>query len=115
MLIDRRDWAALRDVFTASAIFDLTPIGGVLLNGLDEIRDYMAHRARHPLAHHITNPHVVGVGEDHVAASCMLVAVQPDGSVASGHYSDELVRERGGLRIRRREFRWLLAPAQPTG
>ena len=109
-LIDARDWDALAAIFTPDAQFDLTPIGGTVLNGLDEIRDYMASRAAHPVAHHITNPHVDRIGHDDVWLSCMLVAVQADGSVASGHYADQAVRYDGGLRIRRRQFRWLLAP-----
>jgi hypothetical protein len=114
-LIDGRDWQGLDAIFTPDAEFDLTDIGGVVLNGLDEIRDYMANRARHPLAHHITNAHVDQIGADHVQLSCMLVAVQADGSVASGIYSDRAVRHDGNLRIRRRRFRWLLAPtAKPT-
>jgi SnoaL-like domain len=109
-LIDARDWEALGGIFTPDAQFDLTAIGGSVLNGLDEIRDYMANRARHPVAHHITNPHVDRIDDDNVWLSCMLVAVQADGSVASGHYADQVVRYDGGLRIRRRQFRWLLAP-----
>lgn len=109
-LIDARDWPALADVFTPEATFDLTAIGGPVLDGLDQIRDYMAHRARHPLAHHITNAHVEQSDGDFVRTSCMLAAVQADGSVASGLYGDQFVRAGDSLRIRRRTFRWLLAP-----
>jgi hypothetical protein len=109
-LIDARDWPALAEVFMPEAIFDLTEIGGAVLSGLDEIRDYMANRARHPVAHHITNSHVDEVQPDCVRTTCMLIAVQADGSVASGLYSDEFVRSGEGLRVRRRAFRWLLAP-----
>ena len=109
-LIDRRDWAALAEIFTTDATFDLSAIGGPLLSGLPEIQDYMARRAKHPVSHHITNAHLERVEGDSLHSSCMLVAVQADGSVASGHYADELVRATDGLRIRRRQFSWLLAP-----
>jgi hypothetical protein len=113
-LIDARDWQALSTIFTPDAQFDLTAIGGSVLNGLDEICDYMANRARHPVAHHITNPHADRIGDADVWLSCMLVAVQADGSVASGHYADQVVRYDGRLRIRHRQFRWLLAPQPKT-
>jgi hypothetical protein len=109
-LIDARDWSALAEVFTPEATFDLTAIGGPVLDGLTEIRNYMAHHARHPLAHHITNAHVEQASGDGTRTSCMLVAVQADGSVASGLYADEFVRTAEGPRIRQRTFRWLLAP-----
>lgn len=109
-LIDDRDWGALADVFTPGAAFDLTEIGGVVLHGLDQIRDYMADRARHPVAHHVTNAHIESADGNCVRTTCMLIAVQTDGSVASGLYADEFVRLGHPLRIRRRAFRWLLAP-----
>jgi SnoaL-like domain len=109
-LIDARDWPALADVFTPDATFDLTEIGGAVLSGLDQIRDYMAHRARHPVAHHVTNAHIENADGSCVRTTCMLIAVQGDGSVASGLYADEFVRSGHALRIRRRAFRWLLAP-----
>jgi len=109
-MIDDRNWEALETIFTPDARFDLSPIGRPLLTGLDEIREYMANRAAHPVAHHITNPHIDRLGDDDLWLSCMLVAVQADGSVASGRYSDQVVRHDGGLRIRYRQFRWLLAP-----
>lgn len=109
-LIDGRDWDGLATIFTPDAQFDLTEIRRVVLDGLDAIRDYMANRAQHPVAHHITNPYVDRIGSNDVWLSCMLVAVQADGSVASGHYSDQVVRHNGGLRIHYRRFRWLLPP-----
>jgi hypothetical protein len=111
-LIDLRDWAALADVFIPAATFDLSAIGGPLLTGLPAIQEYMANRARHPVAHHITNAHIDRVEHGTLHSSCMLVAVQSDGSVASGHYADELVRVPAGLRIRQRRFSWLLRPGQ---
>jgi hypothetical protein len=111
-LIDLRDWAALADVFVTEATFDLGAIGGPLLSGLPEIQEYMENRARHPVAHHITNAYVERSEHDTLFTSCMLVAVQADGSVASGHYADELVRVPAGLRIRHRRFSWLLRPGQ---
>jgi hypothetical protein len=109
-LIDLRNWPALADVFTPTATFDLSPISGPLLEGLPAIQEYMANRARHPVAHHITNAHIERLEHGTLHCSCMLVAVQLDGSVASGHYADELVRVPAGLRIRQRRFCWLLAP-----
>jgi hypothetical protein len=111
-LIDLRDWAGLAQIFVPEATFDLGAIGGPLLSGLPAIQEYMENRARHPVAHHITNAYIDRFEDDTLFTSCMLVAVQADGSVASGHYADELIRVPAGLRIRHRRFSWLLRPGQ---
>ena len=110
-LIDARDWDALATIFTADARFDITPLGARgVLEGLPAIRHHMAHSARHPAAHHISNVHVEALRDDCALASSMLIAVQHDGSAASGRYEDEVVRTAAGLRIRRRTFSWVLPP-----
>jgi 3-phenylpropionate/cinnamic acid dioxygenase small subunit len=109
-LIDARDWAALAGVFTEDAEFEITPLDRGPLRGLAEIRDHMANAARHPAAHHVTNVHVERLDDDCAHVACMLVAVQADGSVASGRYEDEIVRTAAGLRVRRRTFSWVLPP-----
>src|ERR1700678_3831265 len=77
-LIDLRDWPALADVFIPAATFDLSAIGGPMLDGLPAIQEYMTNRARHPVAHHITNSHIERVGHGTLHSSCMLIAVQVD-------------------------------------
>jgi 3-phenylpropionate/cinnamic acid dioxygenase small subunit len=109
-LIDAQDWAALDQVFTADARFEIVPLARAPLAGLAEIRRHMAHAARHPAAHHITNVHVTHTTDDGAHVESMLIAVQVDHSVASGLYRDEFVRTPAGLRIRRRVFEWVLAP-----
>jgi hypothetical protein len=109
-LIDVRDWAALDTVFTKDAQFEIVPIARPPLNGLAEIQEHMRDAARHPAAHHITNVHVTQTTDDCAHVESMLIAVQPDHSVASGCYRDEFVRTPVGLRIRRRVFDWVLAP-----
>ena len=109
-MIDARDWGGLPLVFTEDAVFDIVPLHRAPLCGLAQIREHMAHAARHPAAHHITNVHVVRLDEDCLYVESMLAAVQPDGSLASGLYEDEIVRTPVGLRIRRRRFTWILPP-----
>jgi hypothetical protein len=110
-LVDGRDWDALAAIFTADARFDITPLGARgVLEGLPAIQHHMAHAARHPAAHHITNVHVEALRDDCALVSSMLIAVQHDGSAASGRYEDEVVRTPAGLRIRRRTFSWVLPP-----
>ena len=110
-LIDAGDWAALATIFTADAQFDITPLGARgLLEGLSAIQHHMAHAARHPAAHHITNVHVEALRDDCALVSSMLIAVQHDGTAASGRYADEVVRTPAGLRVRRRTFSWVLPP-----
>jgi hypothetical protein len=110
-IIDAQDWAALATVFTADAHFDITPLGARgVLDGLPAIQHHMAHAARHPAAHHITNVHVEALRDDCALVASKLIAVQHDGSSASGRYEDEVVRTPDGLRIRRRAFSWVLPP-----
>lgn len=61
-IIDDRDWQALDRVFTEDAVFEVIDL--VCMEGLAEIKRYMHDEGRHPLAHLITNIHVVQDADD---------------------------------------------------
>ncbi len=52
--VDDRNWAALGDVFTPDAVFDVSAIGGPVHTGLDHIAEHLAQRTI-PTAHLFAN------------------------------------------------------------
>jgi len=97
-LIDRREWDGLPAVIADGAIFDIrTPDRSRPLEGLEPIKDYMAHEARHPAAHHITNIYV-DASDAEVRLRTRLILIQHDGRAESGEYDDVVVRTDTGSR-----------------
>ncbi|MBL7486907.1 nuclear transport factor 2 family protein [Frankia sp. AgB1.9] len=118
--IDRRQWPALRDCFTADATisFGMSLQIGTLAEFLDWAVDFHTPLGR--TLHQITT-HQAQVRESTATASCYLHAVLVEAgreraTSVFGRYDDELIRVEDRWRIRQRRFRpaWLTtsAPAE---
>ncbi|MBK7730843.1 MAG: nuclear transport factor 2 family protein [Gammaproteobacteria bacterium] len=106
--VDDRNWAALDQVFTEDAVFEV--IGLVTMTGLAEIKRYMDQEGQHPLAHLMTNIHIE-VNDTGVRLYSRGIAPISGGSVEGvgypihfGSYYDEVVKTPSGWRIRNRVF-----------
>jgi len=100
--IDRRDWPGLTDVFTEDVVYSNPMMPGRDLVGIEAVRRFMA-KARHPLAHHITNVRVEDTADEPIVHSRVLLVLD-DGACSSGEYHDRVVQTADGWRIRHRSF-----------
>jgi 3-phenylpropionate/cinnamic acid dioxygenase small subunit len=112
-LVDAGALDRLGELFTDDVVYDLTPLGGTVLEGVDEI----AASARelgvnNPVAHLVTNIVIEEPG-DEVTARSKFLGVRRDGSVGSGVYDDVLRRTPEGWRIARRRVTVRREPLQP--
>ena len=99
--IDDRDWERLHQIFTDDAVFDLTDLGGPVLEGLTEIKRYMDEDAQHPRTHLMTNIYV-----DEAPGGARLyfriVALLPERVVGTASYYDDVVKTDAGWRVSNR-------------
>jgi hypothetical protein len=112
LLIDRRQWAALGDVFTEDATFDATAVGYEFLDGLAQIQRHMGTDAKHPVAHLVLNV-VAEIDGDGAAVTSRLIGLQADERVFVGEYRDAMIRGEDGWRIRTRVYRRLSSRSHP--
>jgi len=102
-LVDRGEWARLRELFTGDVVYDLRPYGGAELHGIDAIAS--ASRAlgdRNPVGHHVTNVVIADADDEVVHVISKGIGVLADGTCGSVVYEDEVRRESSGWRIARR-------------
>jgi 3-phenylpropionate/cinnamic acid dioxygenase small subunit len=99
--IDDRAWDRLDQIFTEDAVFDLTDLGEPRLEGLAEIKRYMAEDAKHPRTHLMTNIYV-DESADGVRLFFRIVALLPERVVGTASYYDEVVKTAAGWRVRSR-------------
>lgn len=112
-LVDEGELDRLGEVFTGDVGYDLTPLGGDVLRGLDAIRAAAVELDdRNPVAHLVTNV-VVAEQEGHVTARSKFLGVRRDGSVGSGAYTDVLRRTPDGWRIAHRRVSLRREALQP--
>jgi hypothetical protein len=112
--LDRLQPERLRDVFTTDAVWEM--VGGIRLDGLDEIMAFMGRPDVHPGAHLMTNIYIESVSEDPRDGGPLVHlrsrGVYPVGAsdrrnptgVFYGHYDDDVVRTESGWRIRHRQY-----------
>lgn len=100
--IDDRNWDKLRRIFTEDAIFDLTGVGSRVLNGIDDIVNFMEEEAAHPRTHMMTNIYVDEV-EDGVELRFRIVALIGKGKTGTASYYDRVVKTDDGWRVAHRE------------
>jgi hypothetical protein len=101
LALDRRDWEALRDVFTADARCDYGSSGSP--RGVDAIVDLLRRSlTRFAVTQHVIGTHTVEVGVRGVSASAYLVATHVLGRekfTIAGTYRDTFVPTAQGWRI----------------
>jgi len=102
--IDDRDWPRLARIFTDDAVFDLTDLGGPVLEGLARIQQYMDTEATHPKTHLMTN---IYVDETDGATKLYfrIVAMLSGGRMGTASYDDVVVKTPVGWRVEHRIIR----------
>ena len=112
-LVDEGALDRLRELFTDDVTYDLTPLGGTTLSGIDAIAASAKELGdRNPVAHLVTNV-VVTEHDGEVTTRSKFIGVRRDGSVGSGVYDDLLRRTAEGWRIARRRVSLRREPLQP--
>jgi hypothetical protein len=105
-IIDEREWQRVGELFTATAVYDMSEFGLGIVHGAEAIRDMWSRPgATHPLAHHATN---IVVSEDPDGTVRVLskgLGVGPNGRVGSVVYRDVVVRTPEGWRFAMRKGR----------
>ena len=100
-IIDDRDWDRLGRIFTEDAVFDLSPLGSRVCNGLADIREFMDKEADHPRTHLMTNIYVDET-PDGVKMCFRIVALRKGLPVGSASYYDTVVKTPDGWRVKDR-------------
>jgi hypothetical protein len=110
--LDRLQPERLSEVFTVDAVWEM--VGGLRLDGLEAIQEFMGRNDVHPGAHLMTNIYIDRVTEtaDGQVVHLRSRGVYPVGpsdrrnpsGVFYGHYDDDVVRTETGWRIRHRRY-----------
>ncbi len=105
--IDDKDWESLDNIFTEEATFEVVDL--VVMRGLTEIKRYMEQEGRHPLAHLITNVHVLEKADGIELRSRGIFPIAgkkkaPGHRVFYGSYYDKVTKTPAGWRISDRVF-----------
>jgi hypothetical protein len=112
-IVDDGELARLREVFTVDVVYDLTPMGGSVLEGLDAIEEASLRLGDgNPVGHHVTNV-IVNDSDDRVTARSKAIGIRKDGSAGSLVYDDILERTEAGWRISRRSVTLRRVPLHP--
>jgi hypothetical protein len=99
-IIDEREWQRVGELFTASAVYDMSEFGLGVAHGAAAIRErWSAPDAVHPLAHHVTNIVVSEDGDGTVHVVSKGLGVGADGSVGSVVYRDVVEHTAAGWRF----------------
>ncbi|MGS2644084.1 nuclear transport factor 2 family protein [Streptosporangium sp. LJ11] len=112
-LIDTGRLDRLHELFTADAVYDVSDLGGGIIEGLAAFRDAaLAMGERNPVGHHVTNIVVTETADDHVRALSKGIGIMADGTCGSVTYEDTVSRGDRGWRISHRR---VLARRAPLG
>jgi len=112
-LMDEGQLDQLTQLFTDDVAYDLTPMDGPVLRGVDAVRQAAQDLGpRNPVAHLVTNTVVDEEGGSVIARSKFL-GVQRDGSFGSGTYDDQLRYTADGWRICTRRVSLRREPLTP--
>ena len=102
-LVDAGALDRLDEVFTADVVYDLSDYGQGELTGLVAVKAAaLALGAGNPVAHHVTNVFVEGIGNDRVHARSKGLGVMADGACGSVTYEDTVIRVGARWRISHR-------------
>ncbi len=103
-IFDDGDLDRLDVLFTPSVVYDVSELGGGVLNGIGAIRAAaLALGDGNPLGHHVTNVVVTEHGDGTVGARSKGIGVNADGTVGTVTYEDTVVDDGAGWRISHRK------------
>lgn len=103
-LVDAGHLDRLDTLFTPDIAYDVTDLGGAVLEGLDALRQAaLALGAGNPVAHHVTNIVLTEVSGTEVRARSKGLGVNTDGTCGSVTYEDTVVMTDTGWRISHRK------------
>jgi len=103
-IIDEREWQRVGELFTATAVYDMSEFGLGVVHGAAAIRElWSARDAVHPLAHHATNIVVNADADGTVRVVSKGLGVGGDGRVGSVVYRDVVERTAAGWRFAARK------------
>jgi SnoaL-like domain len=112
-VVDDGEFARLGEVFTVGVVYDLSPMGGDVLEGLDAIEEASLRLGDgNPVGHHVTNV-IVSDSDDRVTARSKAIGIRKDGSAGSLVYDDIIERTEAGWRISRRSITLRRVPLRP--
>jgi 3-phenylpropionate/cinnamic acid dioxygenase small subunit len=102
-LCDDGDLEGLDAAFTPGVAYDVTALGGGVLEGLEQLRDAaLALGDANPVGHHVTNVVITETPDGAVHARSKGLGVNADGTVGSVTYDDRLIATATGWRISHR-------------
>jgi hypothetical protein len=105
-LVDEGRLDSLDCIFSRDVVYDLSPLGGPVLSGVEAIIDAALELGEgNPVAHHVTNVVISDAGDGSACVQSKGIAVRSDGSVGSVVYADLVERTPDGWRIARRVVR----------
>ncbi|HEV3180219.1 MAG TPA: nuclear transport factor 2 family protein [Steroidobacteraceae bacterium] len=103
-VIDEREWQRVGELFTATAVYDMSDFGLGVVHGAAAIRELWSRpEAMHPLAHHATDIVVSEEADGTVRVLSKGLGVGPNGRVGSVVYRDVVVRTSEGWRFAARK------------
>jgi hypothetical protein len=103
-IIDEREWQRVAELFTATAVYDMTAFGLVAVRGAAAIREMWSRPdAMHPLAHHATNIVISEDPDGTVRVVSKGIGVGANGRVGSVVYRDVVERTPQGWRFASRQ------------
>jgi len=99
-IIDEREWQRVGELFTDSALYDMSAFGLGVVHGAVAIREMWSRpNATHPVAHHATNIVVSEDADGTVRVLSKGLGVGSNGRVGSAVYHDVVVRTSAGWRF----------------
>ena len=105
-LADRGDFDGMAALFTEDVTYDVSALGGGVLNGLAAFREAaLALADANPVAHLVTNIVLRETADGSVHAQSKGLGIMADGSAGSVTYDDTIERTAAGWRITHRIIR----------
>ena len=99
-LFDDGELDRLDLLFTGSVSYDVTALGGGVLQGIEAIRAAsLALGDRNPVGHHVTNIVLAEQPDGSIRARSKAIGVYADGTAGTVTYKDTIVRTAAGWRI----------------
>ncbi|MEV0203175.1 nuclear transport factor 2 family protein [Nonomuraea sp. NPDC050691] len=102
-LVDGGELDRLDEVFTDDVAYDVTELGGGIIEGLAALRAAaLAMGEANPVGHHVTNVVLTPLPDGRVRGLSKGIGIRADGTCGSVTYEDTITRGERGWRISHR-------------